>query len=525
MTDSRYDPIKPAPIEPAPIKPAKVPLSRPVDETSADPPPRQPVDRRPSWAHRPSWIGLALAGLILITLAVIFILPRWIGPAAPHPDNGAAQTPATSPPATSAPDTGASPQEEARQSAARRESQELLTDLMELQRELEQRGVTQWAEESYQQAQALAASGDDHYRQRDFVTALDHYRQTQALLEQLQEQVEPRLRQALEDGATALEAGNAEEAGQQFELALAIDADNETALRGLERVEVLDEVLAVLGDATAREQRGELEPALERFEKALALDSESKAAREGRDRVRETITQQRYQAALDRGFAALQAGDDRAAQQAFRQALEIRPDDSAARSGLAQASNRIAQRQVAADLQQARTLEQQERWRDAEQIYARLHEADNSLVDARIGRIRAAARTELDRNIEQILADPLRLGSESVLTQGRQALRDARAVNDPGPRLTRQVTALDEALQQASTPVAVSVRSDNRTRVTLLRVADLGTLQHTELQLRPGRYVATGSRDGYRDVRIEFEVPPGSGGIAVEVICRDPIRS
>lgn len=517
-------PIEATPIKPTPITPTKVPLSYSGGDNAAGNPPGQP-----SPPPRPQFtlVAALLIALVLIVLAVVFVLPRWIAhseqAAPPEAAESDAPPSSSSPPATAVADT--SPQEEARQNAARRDSQPLLTELLELQRELDQHGVAHWAEEPYQQAQALLATGDEYYRQRDFVTALAHYQQTHVQLKALQQQVEPRLQKALEDGMTALEAGNAEEAERHFSLALVIDTDNEKASHGLERIQVLDEVLVIIEDASTLEQHGELEPALEHFEKALTLDKDSAAARTGRDRVRQAITQQRYQAALDRGFTAIQAGDDRAAQQAFREALEIHPNDSTARSGLTQASNRIAQRQISADLQEARTLEQQERWREAEQIYARLHQVDDSLVDARVGRIRAAARIELDQQIEQILADPLRLGSEPVLTQAQQTLRDARAVNDPGPRLTRQVAALDQTLQLASIPVTVSVNSDKRTRVTVLRVAELGTLQHTELQLRPGRYVAIGSRDGYRDVRIEFEVPPGSSGIAVEIVCREPIRS
>ena len=47
---------------------------------------------------------------------------------------------------------------------------------------------------------------------------------------------------------------------------------------------------------------------------------------------------------------------------------------------------------------------------------------------------------------------------------------------------------------------------DNLTDVTLFRIAKLGLFAQTTVQLRPGRYIAAGSRMGYRDVRVEFTI-------------------
>lgn len=500
MSDFRYDPIKPA----------HVPLSQPAP--SPEPPSH--------WRALP-WVGISLLGLVSVALIVVFLLPRWIEPNAPVNEQGQGTTTNPSNPAPEEPVL--IPQDDAEQTAARREAQAVLTRLMALRQDLENHGVVAWAAVPYEQAQALIADADQHYRQRGFVAALAQYQQAEQLLLQVQADQTTYLEQALEDGRSALEAGEADAAARHFELALMMDPGNEDALQGQVRLERLPELLVALERAEEHERTGELAAALTTFQEALALDSQSATAQQGRDRLREAVTQQRYQTALDRGFAALQAGDDTSAQQAFREALAARPGDDVARSGLAQAEDRAAHRQVTAALQRARDLEQQESWAEAEQIYARLQQSDSSLVEARVGQMRAAARAQLDQDIEQLLSDPLRLGSDAVLAHGRDVLANARALIQPGARLSRQVSALENILQQAAATVSVALHSDNRTHVTVLRVADLGTLQTTQLELRPGRYVATGSRNGYRDVRVEFDVPLGGSAVTVEVICREPI--
>jgi hypothetical protein len=69
----------------------------------------------------------------------------------------------------------------------------------------------------------------------------------------------------------------------------------------------------------------------------------------------------------------------------------------------------------------------------------------------------------------------------------------------------------------------VVFRSDNQTHVVLFRVADLGRFQQVSVKLRPGKYVAAGTRSGYRDVRVEFTVTGEPGDEPIAVRCEEPI--
>jgi hypothetical protein len=71
--------------------------------------------------------------------------------------------------------------------------------------------------------------------------------------------------------------------------------------------------------------------------------------------------------------------------------------------------------------------------------------------------------------------------------------------------------------------VDVVFRSDNETHVILFRVADLGRFEQKSVRLRPGKYVAAGTRSGYRDVRVEFTVTgePMEGPVIVR--CQEPV--
>jgi len=82
---------------------------------------------------------------------------------------------------------------------------------------------------------------------------------------------------------------------------------------------------------------------------------------------------------------------------------------------------------------------------------------------------------------------------------------------------------LRELVTLASTPIAVQLKSDQLTQVTLYRVGTLGAFAAKEVELRPGTYTVIGSRDGYRDVRRTFTVRPGGNLAPIDVVCVEPI--
>ena len=89
--------------------------------------------------------------------------------------------------------------------------------------------------------------------------------------------------------------------------------------------------------------------------------------------------------------------------------------------------------------------------------------------------------------------------------------------------LSLQVAELHRYLSQSTIPVPVVLLSDSLTEVTLFRVAKLGTVEQTSVQLKPGHYIAAGSRNGYRDVRVEFTITGEPMEEPILVSCNEAI--
>ncbi len=96
-------------------------------------------------------------------------------------------------------------------------------------------------------------------------------------------------------------------------------------------------------------------------------------------------------------------------------------------------------------------------------------------------------------------------------------------MSEIGPRLGGKRDELARLLKRAATPLTVQLISDNVTSVSIYKVGKLGSFATHELSLRPGTYVAVGSRPGYRDVRLEFLVGPELEPKPVIIRCEEPI--
>jgi len=489
-----------------PIRPADIPLTQ-----TAPPSQRAPVP----WQQKPVTY-IALAGSILLALVVIFVLPSLVKPPQTPPviiEPEAIQTQAVK----------ETPFRDAQLARARRESQDSLSKLLEKQSFLEKNNVLLWDKQAYQTALNKAAEGDLSYRQREFAEAQEAYLDALNQLAALENRIPEVLSTQLKKGDQAFTEGNAAEARQYYELALAIDASNSEAVSGLERTTTLDKVLALVSQGNTALEEQNIELAQHFFEQALALDSLHPDAISGSEQAAKLIQSRDFNSAMSRGYQFLEANKFTSAAKAFREALALRPGDNAANTGLAQANTASTRYTTRTQLNQAASLEKKEQWHQALAIYNRVLTRDSSVVEAKLGQIRSSTRADLSDAIDRVLASPLRLASANVRQHARQLLKDAEGINSPGSKHVQQIAQLKQVLRSAVTPVTIKFTSDNATNVTLFKVGELGIFSQKALSLKPGNYVAVGNRAGYRDVRVEFQVTPEGIATPVEVICREPI--
>jgi small-conductance mechanosensitive channel len=167
--------------------------------------------------------------------------------------------------------------------------------------------------------------------------------------------------------------------------------------------------------------------------------------------------------------------------------------------------------------------EQQEKWQDAVNAYEKAKKIDSNMLFASEGLKRSQGRARLDKQFRTTLDQPGRLSDVAVAEATEQLLQYAKQIKPRGPVLTKQIDRVQRLLQQANTPIAVTLRSDAETEVIVYKVKRLGRFEQRELTLRPGTYTAVGTRNGYRDVRQNFTINHNSAPAPITIACTEPI--
>ena len=224
---------------------------------------------------------------------------------------------------------------------------------------------------------------------------------------------------------------------------------------------------------------------------------------------------------MSEGLAALKDRRWQEAMAAFDRAADLKPGTPEVADGRARARAGQRQETLADLLRQARDLEQKEAWREAERAYSTILAIDPESADALEGQGVSESRATLDEKIEYHLANPGRLSNAEVFADTTAALDKALETVPSGPRLESQIVRLERLLELASTPITVVLESDHQTEVMVYRVGHLGAFARRELRLKPGVYTIVGSRDGYRDVRLQLVVTPGSPPEPLMVRCTE----
>ncbi len=476
--------------------------------------------------NKPSpWVWLSLGFLAIVALAVIFVLPTIVSEYELPLERRTeiAETGTANPSITQPTLNAVSPFDEAQKSIQRKEAQDALANLLALQAELDLLGVETWAELAYDEALNFARTGDESYLVQEFIDALNNYEEASVALQALLNTVPSVLSQHLVAGEAALVANQSAVALEKFDIALSLEPGNTQALAGKRTAETLDEVNSLLSEAAELMETGDLESARELYLSALDLDNSNSITQQGIQQVNRQILGKEFAQIMSQGYALLQNNQPEQAIETFQRAGALGINRDQAQAAIQQTQDEVARVEIDRFGIDARSAEGGEKWEFAVQAYNSVLDIDANLIFAQEGRDYAEKRQRLDQLLQSAVASPERLADDSVYQQTLDVYYTGRAIESPGPRLQGQLDQLEGILENSQIVQSVVIESDNETEVTLLRVAELGMFESHNLSLKPGHYIAVGTREGYRDVRQEFVVGFGQTPESVIVKCDERI--
>ncbi len=406
---------------------------------------------------------------------------------------------------------------------ARLSAESTLGELLSALEILEGRGVERWAITEHRAARQMYADGDKAYLEKDYVYAEELYLGALTVLEPLYARIEPAFEKAYAEAVAAFEAGDWSQALSAYELAVAITPSHADANAGYQRTRNLETVLDLVEQGVEYEEDLELDAALSSFERAAEIDPLWQPAQDGIQRVARTRTEIEFDTRMSEGFEAIANGDFLAARAAFRVAQKLIPESTEPADGLLQVDQGLRLQDINTLEREALALEADEHWVAVVQTYEEILKVDNTLSFARDGLARGREMSALHAKLDSMIAEPDRLSVPSVMDEATKLVVSITIRPDVGPRLAEQRDELSRLLKRAATPLTVPIVSDNQTDVIIYRVGKLGNFMRMEVNLRPGTYIAVGSRPGFRDVRREFRVAPEIEMQPIIVQCEEPI--
>ncbi|MSQ91849.1 MAG: serine/threonine protein kinase [Gammaproteobacteria bacterium] len=388
---------------------------------------------------------------------------------------------------------------------------------------LDAHSAASWATDGFAAARVAGGQAAQSFAVGNYAAAQQAWEAAAAKLAGLEKERPGALQKALDRGKTALAQGKTTEARAAFESALAIEPGHAAARAGIERAARLDQAFTFVDAAVAQERTGRLAEAEQGFRKALALDAAAPGATDGLARLAARKSDDAFAAAMSRGLADLTAGRTGPARASFQQALALRPDSREVRDALASLDQ--GQRVSALQLLEARaaSAESDERWDEALVAWREAAGLEPGLASAREGIVRSQSRVELQQRIDALMQHQERLWDPTGRGEARTVLAMAAATGNPRQHLATAASDLERLALAAEKPVRLRLESDGLTSIAIYRIGQYGTFSQRDVELLPGRYTVVGTRTGFRDVRREVILMPGSAPPAVVVKCEETI--
>jgi eukaryotic-like serine/threonine-protein kinase len=391
--------------------------------------------------------------------------------------------------------------------------------------DLEARAAGVWGGEAFAGGKSLGQLARDAADDKEWELALDRITVATRRLERVEELAASVQTTLSAEAGKALDQGQLELARQNFELLRQIDPTNNTAAEGLERVSALMAVLPVLADAESALLGGDALRAVTLYEQVLRADDRNRTATQGLQQATLALGNDRYGQAIGQALAELRSGDFSAADATLARAADLRPGAPEIAAVRAQLTAGRERRALDGERDAILALERAERWSEALTRYEQILARDPGLVFARTGRERVGPRARAEQRLNALIGEPARLSAPEVRQEAQRLLSETAAWVESGmaPVLTRQREALQGELLRYAVRIRAVIQSDGLTEVRIQRVGELGAFERKELQLQPGRYVAIGTRAGFRDVRREFALVPGESPPIIDVRCTEAI--
>lgn len=237
-------------------------------------------------------------------------------------------------------------------------------------------------------------------------------------------------------------------------------------------------------------------------------------------RVQSLKSDERFNRHMNEGFKHLEQDNWRAANQAFKNALSLKPQSNLARESVKDTETRILNKNL-------NDLRNQYGHQYASEDFLA---AKSTLVEMLALTSDKVSTANDIRSLEEIISYEAKLDQWLGIAQNPLNRDDRAAIKQflatvPelrfGERISRKWNDLNLRFIELTTKYEIRLVSDSATEVVIQPGRRIGKFKTTTLNVYPGTYRLTGTRKGFHQVVRMIEVPNDESSSAIEIVCRD----
>ncbi len=366
--------------------------------------------------------------------------------------------------------------------------------------------------------QAYAAFGDGDYAQ-----ARKHLEQAYEMASQEARALETTFQRALGDAAAAKQADDYDRAKTQIDQALRLAPESEQAKNLKPLINVMPQVQELLKSAGIKRTENNAQGEYDYLNDALKLDPTRQEVRQRATQLAHTLKQQNFLLHINGGFSEVDKRQLKGAQSHHLAAQKLFPS----RAETALLGARVGELKSDLETQhfigKAKAAAAADNWQQSLQLFttAKKIQANNrAAVD---GVALAQSVVNLQRQVTQHLDRAQRLASGGVAKAAHQLVKKAQSLATVSPSLDAQTSRLADLLAAYAVDVPVKVLSDEKTRISVRGVGQVGTTKEKIIKLKPGTYTFEGKCAGFKSKLIAVNIPPGATAMRVSIVCDERI--
>jgi tetratricopeptide (TPR) repeat protein len=370
---------------------------------------------------------------------------------------------------------------------------------------------------SYEAARKLFDEGQSALQSANYARANASFDAADERLDALEESAQAQAESWLQTAQEAVANGELGRARQAFEKVLSLVPGNNEANAGLAEVEALLAVESQLQEIRRLEQAGDFDAALDQVSELLANMPDNPLLQGRQKALQEAIRKRDHAAALEAARAAAEAGDWDEQIAALERALDLIADQSTLqqlREAVAHRDQLRLETLLADAFASLRTAE----YASARELYREALVINPESAEAKEGLERSARLLIAEIEFRENLASAQRLAGEGRFPMAASFFNRAMATRPANLPESDNERNLRNTLERQSKQVAVTLRSDNQTHVSIVGVFPPERFRTKELTLYPDVYRVRGSRRGQPDVEMELRVSVDNAPVSLTVI-------